>query len=91
MTEQFKTSDIYLAGALLSLGAKLEEVNRDDLRHMIFVFIPKPAQEHPKDVTFDNVDLRDLEKHWYNRNLIVNAFDYAEAMKRMKSIIHSRF
>ena len=84
-----KTSDIYLAAALLSLGAKLENTNKDDPRHMEFEFSsPSDFQTGAlRDLTEKSLD--DLESQWVNRTLSVNAFDFAEAIKRMKSIVHS--
>jgi hypothetical protein len=72
-----RTSDIYYAAALLALGAKLEETDRTDPRHMQFYF------------SSETIDLEILEVKWANRELVVNAFDYSEAIKRMKSLVHS--
>lgn len=102
------TTDIYLAAALMSLGAKLDNVNRDDPRHMEFAM-----EMEPQPLTFDSqilrnglgetkvvkasdaiaaplVDLKNYEKQWMNGELMVNAVKFAEAIKRMKSVVHSR-
>jgi hypothetical protein len=85
-----RTTDVYFAATLLALGYKLELVDRKDPRHMVFEFIGKKDGNLGKlqeDVSQENLDA--LETQWANRSLMVNAFDQAEAIKRMKSIIHS--
>lgn len=99
-----QTTDIYLAAALMSLGAKLEDVNRDDPRHMEFKMEIEPPKFESK-VLIDAVSsnaavqtvqistspsLTDYEKSWMNGELMVNAVKFAEAIKRMKSVVHSR-
>jgi len=81
-----KTTDIYFAAALLSLGAKLESTNKDDPRHMEFEFSVNHALD---DIQVQAPDLDVLENKWVNRTLQVNAFEFAEAIKRMKSLVHS--
>lgn len=76
--ESKTTGDLYLASAYLALSFELSGVNRDDPRHMRFTFLGKSKEE-----------LDEIENKWINRNLVVNAVDFAEAIKRMKSIIHS--
>lgn len=83
------TSDVYFAATLLALGYKLEEVDRKDPRHMKFIFGGKPSNLGAVQEEVDQTNLDNLETQWANRSLLVNAFDQAEAIKRMKSIIHS--
>ena len=86
-----KTSDVYLASALLSLDYELVKIDRTNPKHMIFEFghfahnnnLGKVGEELIK----ENLD--SVERAWANRTLTVNAFDFAEAIKRMKSLIHS--
>lgn len=102
-----QTTDIYLAAALMSLGAKLEDVNRDDPRHMEFkmemeihsnvTVTPAPQFTSPTLTNAVNapdpmksLTLTDYEKSWMNGELMVNAVKFAEAIKRMKSVVHSR-
>lgn len=89
-----KTTDIYLAAALMSLGAKLDNVDRDDPRHMEFQMEMKPPTfESPvlaEAVKVEVIDLSVYEKKWMNGDLLVNAVKFAEAIKRMKSVVHSR-
>ncbi len=101
------TSDIYLAAALMSLGAKLDNVDRDDPRHMNFkmeMIVPSNVTTTPipqfssptlssasVTVTSEPINqLSDYEKKWMNGELLVNAVKFAEAIKRMKSVVHSR-
>jgi len=80
-----RTSDVYLSAALLSLGYELVRVNRDDPRHMIFEFEVPELKEG--EIVLDN--MASIETQWANRKLEGNLFDFAEAIKRMKSVIHS--
>ena len=84
-----KTSDIYFASALLALGAKLENTNKDDPRHMEFEFSSTSTIQTGVLSNLTQLDLDDLESQWVNRTLTCNAFDFSEAIKRMKSIVHS--
>jgi len=92
-----KTTDVYLASALLALGFRLELVDRKDPRHMQFEFSDKnrtPLQESHLftdggKICLSENFISDVEAMWANRELTVNAFDFAEAIKRMKSVIHS--
>lgn len=85
-----KTSDVYLSAALLALGYKLESIDRKDPRHMIFSFTDTDKSgwsDLQKALHVEDISL--VETQWANRSLTVNAFDFAEAIKRMKSLIHS--
>lgn len=89
------TSDIYFAALLLAVGAKLEKTDKADPRHMEFYFTP-PMKAAPSEngqapsAPVPTLDLDELETQWINNTYPVLAFDYAEAIKRMKSVIHSR-
>ena len=83
-----QTKDIYLAAALLSLGAVYEGADRTDPKHMQFRFSPRNAQSD----AIPSVAVQDLgaiEAQWVNGTLTVNGPKYAESIKRMKSIVHS--
>ena len=85
-----KTSDVYLSAALLALNFKLEKVDRTDPRHMQFHFVGNEGGNLGSLGTeVSKQNLSTIENQWANRSLQVNAFDFAEAIKRMKSIIHS--
>lgn len=96
------TTDIYFAAVLLALGAKLEKTDKTDPRHMVFHF-SSPMRPAPPALTgasgdttinlpfkqIPTMDLEKLEVDWVNRSLSINAYDLCEAVKRMKSIVHS--
>lgn len=96
------TTDIYFAAALLALGAKLDKTDKTDPRHMEFHFSspmrPAPpalsgASNTTINLPFTQVpvmDLDGLETQWVNKSMSINAFEFAEAIKRMKSVVHSR-
>lgn len=81
-----RTTDIYFAAALSVLGGVPESIDKTDPRHMVFEFKPRslsaPLPEGP------SVDLEEIERRWANRDLPVNAPEYAEAIRRMKSLVH---
>ena len=98
------TTDIYFAAALLALGAKLEKTDKTDPRHMEFHF-SSPMRPAPLALTggvdqpftanlpltqIPVLNLEGLESEWVNKSLTINAFEFAEAIKRMKSVVHSR-
>lgn len=99
MKTNTKTSDIYFVAAMLSLGSKIESVDKSDPRHMEF-FIGLPVSSV---YSFESKNLPDgtvvsagtmtdfdrYERLWANEELIVNAVAYKNALQRMKSIIHS--
>lgn len=85
-----KTTDIYFASALSALGAKLENVDKSDTRHMIFEFSPRTAQLASGALEVPAQDLDYLEREWANKTLLLNGVEYAEAIKRLKSVVHSK-
>lgn len=90
------TTDIYFAAVLLSMGARLEKTDRTDPRHMVFHF-SSPTKPLPLALTGNHstielaptVDLDKAETDWVNRTLSINAYELCEAVKRMKSIVHT--
>lgn len=86
-----KTTDLYLASALSALGAILENVDKTDPRHMIFEFAPrKVSTGELAKIDLPTQDLDAIERDWANQILVVNAVQYSEAIKRLKSIVHSK-
>lgn len=83
------TRDLYLAAAFLALGAKYEGADRSDPKNMEFIFTPKTSTSEslPK---MDVQDLDRIEAEWINETLIIKATDYAAAIKRMKSLVHTK-
>ena len=75
----FSTKDLYLSAALLSLGASLINIDRTDPKHMEFQF-----------VSDSSLDLKSIELEWTNKTLECNAASFAEAIRRMKALVHSR-
>lgn len=101
MKTKIITTDIYLASALLALGAKIESTDKTDLRHIKFSLV----KESP-DYTFKSENLPELgdgiserklvpvgldeyETQWANGTLMINAVAFKNAIQQMKSVIHS--
>ena len=75
-----KTKDLYFAAALITCGAELDHVDKSEPRHMEFCF--KSTED--TELTLDEIELQ-----WANGTLVVGATSYAEAIKRIKSVVHS--
>lgn len=93
ITTTKRTTDIYFASALSALGATLESVDKTDVKHMVFEFSlvkPDPVQEPLMAAITTGKDLDVWENQWANKSLFVNAVDYAEAIKRLKSVVHTK-
>jgi hypothetical protein len=73
--EVLETKDIYFAAALHSLGYHFDSVDKTDLAHQQFKFMGNK--------------LSDLEVQWINGTLIGNLSQFADSIRRMKSLIHS--
>jgi hypothetical protein len=71
---QYITTNVYLAAALLSHDIKLVDVDRLDSRHIKFIF------------EGDGVDAVVID--WDNKELEVNAREYADALREIKLKIH---
>ena len=89
MKNELITSDIYLTSALLSLGARLDDVDRSDTRHMKFTVVSTVPSFESSHLQKACLDLEDLENAWANGSLMVNATQFKDAIQRMKSVIHS--
>lgn len=77
-----KTSKLYLAAALISLGAGLEKIDRTDPKHMEFyLFYASPIM--PEDEWFT----KQLDA-WRNKSLMVNAQAYVDAVQELKAEVH---
>jgi hypothetical protein len=79
MTDKFKiepkaTSNFYLAAAFLATGAELSAVDRTDPKHIRFIF--------------EGENLSEIEKDWDTKALVVNAREYADAIREIKLKIH---
>lgn len=100
MSDILQTKSIYLAAALISLGAEITQVDKADPRHMEFFLEKKPLPKFNSEILEVAVEsgkvsipvvptLKDYEAQWANDTLAVIAPRYAAAIQRMKSIIHS--
>ena len=77
-----KTSKLYLAAALISLGAKLDLVDRTNPRRMEFVLsFSAPFVDEQK-------WLNSTVESWDKRELSVNAQDYVDAIQKLKVEVH---
>lgn len=88
--ETFKTTkNIYLAACFLCAGANLRDVDKTEERHQKFIFdyLPTQTEEVPNDARF--MDLDQIEMAFANKTLLVNAVEYGEAIRQLKSVIHS--
>lgn len=85
------TKDIYLSALFLALGAEYEGADRTDPKHIEFYFLPRKAQSTSFSTieNFVTQDLDTIEKQWVNGESVVNAVAYSEAIKRMKSLVHT--
>lgn len=89
MENKLSSTDIYLAAALMSLGAKLVDVNREEPRHMIFSLEMDGFESSILNQTDAHL-LSNLEKEYANEQLMVNAVKYKDAIQRLKSVVHSK-
>ena len=96
------TSDIYFASALIAMGAKLVHVDRQDPRHMKFEFESKDTITYNANIlnVMANVgdtpvkagyelDLDKIETDWANGDVQGNFTKFADALKQMKSVVHT--
>lgn len=82
-----KTSSIDLAASLLSLKFTLVEVDRTDSRRMEFHFDAPITSGNLGELSKDMME--DVKLRLANKTLMLNAQDTFDAMRRLKSIIHS--
>jgi hypothetical protein len=76
-----KTRNIYEAAAILSSGATIVKVDREDKQHQEFTLCYDGDEEHQR--------LQELQLAYQSDTLMVNASKFAETIRKMKSIIHS--
>lgn len=72
----YKTTNLYLAAALLSLGAALDDIDYSDKRHQVFIL----SGRH---------DFQTIERAWYDSRVTGNLCHYRDALQKLKSKIHS--
>lgn len=97
MKNKTQTSDVYFSAAMLAVGARLDSVDRTDPRHMQFTlvmdeykFVSKILNDAVSSLASFQADFEYYEKEWANRTLQINAWDFKDALQRMKSVIHSK-
>lgn len=79
---QMRTTKLYLAAALIALGAGLQKIDKSDPRHMEFYLTFSGPFTVEKDWFDSQVKL------WESRELNVNAQDYVDAIQKLKGEVH---
>lgn len=75
-TNEFQTRDLYYASYLQASGLEMLRTDPDpDGRRFQFVFRA-------------DADLQELKQEWINCTGLVNAQDYAQAIRTLKSLVH---
>jgi len=74
--KEYTTRDMYLAAAFMAEGVKYLKADRTDPKKMLFVFE-------------DNGEADRINAQWANATLVISATSFADALRRIKSIIHS--
>ena len=87
---EWGTSSIYLAAAVMALGMEYNRVDKSDRRKMVFYFVA-PEDKADLEKYFGNLkfDFELVERQWTNRSLNVNAVRMSESLQALKSIVHS--
>jgi hypothetical protein len=73
--DTLSTSNFYLAAVYLCKGEHLVDTDRDDPRHIKFVFS-------------DTSTIEEVQQAWDEKSLMVNAREYADAIREIKLKIH---
>ena len=70
------TKDLYLAAAFDCEGCRFKDIDKTDRSRMIFYF--------------EGGELADqVERQWWEGNLVVSATAYAASLRKLKSAIHN--
>jgi hypothetical protein len=74
--KEYPLRDMYLSAAFMAEGVKYLRADRTDPKKMQFIFE-------------DNGDADRINAQWANATLLVSATAFADALRRIKSIIHA--
>lgn len=77
-----KTTKLYLAAALLSLGAGILKIDKSDPRHMEFHLGYSSPIADEDDWFYKQTQA------WENKTLLVNAQEFVDAIQTLKSEVH---
>lgn len=77
-----KTSKLYLAAALISLGAGLDHVDKSDSKHMEFHLIFSSPISDEGEWFYRQTEA------WKSRTLMVNAQGFVDAIQKLKEEVH---
>jgi len=92
MKTKIVTSDIYFVAALLTLGAKIDETDKTDPRHIKFTVVQELTETgfaSPSIPANVGVDFEYYEKLWANGQMVVNALSFKNAIQQVRTLIHS--
>ena len=73
--EKYKTSDLGLASALMTIGYNVVEIDKTNVKKMLFVFK-------------DSENLQEDINNYWNRKLEVEPTEYFNSMKALKTRIY---
>jgi len=95
MNTEKSTKDLDLAAAYLAVGAEYVRADKSNPKNIEFYFAPREISKQSTigaiaTLHIPTQDLDRVEAEWTNETLVVNAVKYAQALKRLKGIIHSR-
>lgn len=78
-----RTTKLYLAAALMSMGAGLKQVDRSDPRHMVFELVyASPMIDDEEEWFKIKVNL------WEKRELIINGQEFVDKIQELKGEVH---
>lgn len=78
-TTNYSTPDMGLAAALMTAGFKIEGLEKIGDKKFEFIF----------GVSREDADIKDAIASYWNKNLLVSAYDYFNNTKMLKSRIYS--
>lgn len=82
-----KTKSFDLAASLMACGYELVGVDKTDVKRMEFSFEPKIKTGNLGEL--GQASMEEVKLQLVNKTLMVNAQDILDAMRRLKSVIHS--